>query len=198
MRKFVQVTLASSLFMFLSAALAHEHGAKSPQYTPKFSQLGEGRSVEYNGRPIYHHVSNDDLPSNVALFEEVLPAKSLGAPPHTHENEDEIFVVLDGTVHFLNGKQEVVAKSGTVASLPRMNQHGFWNPYDEPAHLLVFVAPGHFSTFFEAVQNAVKDANGATPEEVGGIIAQEAEKLGVKIDMSQLPASALSLLQPNP
>ena len=44
----------------------------------------------------------------------------------------------------------------------------------------------------------VMDANGDTPEEVGGIIAQEAEKLGVKIDMSQLPASALSLLQPNP
>ncbi|GGF79412.1 cupin domain-containing protein [Alteromonas lipolytica] len=184
------------LFLSVGSACAHEHKSKEKQYTPAFSKLGEGKPVMYTGRPIYHHVSAEDLPSEVGLFEEILPAKSLGAPPHTHTNEDEIFVVLQGTVHFLNGNEEVVAQPGTVASLPRNNQHGFWNPYDEPAQLLVFVAPGHFQEFFGAVEKAVAESGANSPQEIGAIIGREAAKKGVMIDMSALPPSALALLPP--
>lgn len=175
---------------------AHEHKSDEVRYTASFSKLGEGRAIMYTGRPIYNHISTDDLPSEVGLFEERLPPRSLGAPPHTHTNEDEIFVVLQGTVHFLDGNDEVVAKPGTVASLPRNNQHGFWNPYDVPAQLLVFVAPGHFQDFFGAVEKAVEKSGASSPQEIGEIIGKEAAKKGVKIDMSALPPSALALLPP--
>ena len=58
---------------------------------------------------------------------------------------------------------EVVAEAGTVASLPRNNQHGFCTPYDEPAQLLVLVAPGHFQEFFGAVEAAVKASGAKSP-----------------------------------
>lgn len=198
MSKLSITLLAATFFGVCCNTAAHQHEPGDKTYHASFSKLGEGKPIIYAGRPIYHHVSADDMPSEVGLFEEVLPPKSLGAPPHTHTNEDEIFVILKGKVHFLSGNEEVVAEAGTVVSLPRNNQHGFWNPYDEAAQLLVFVAPGHFGEFFGAVEKAVAASGAATPQAIGAIIGKEAAKIGVKIDMSALPPSAMALLPPPP
>ena len=198
MKKVTFGTVAGVMALLAVPVLAHQHETTHGEYHASFTKLGEGKPIMYTGRPIYQHVKAGDLPSEIGLFEEILPAKSLGAPPHTHTNEDEIFIVLDGTVHFLNGTDEVVAEPGTVASLPRNNQHGFWNPYDEPAQLLVLVAPGHFQEFFGAVEAAVKESGAKSPQDIGAIIGQEAAKKGVMIDMSALPPSALALLPPPP
>ena len=163
MKKVTFGTVAGVMALLAVPVLAHQHETTHGEYHASFTKLGEGKPIMYTGRPIYQHVKAGDLPSEIGLFEEILPAKSLGAPPHTHTNEDEIFIVLDGTVHFLNGTDEVVAEPGTVASLPRNNQHGFWNPYDEPAQLLVLVAPGHFQEFFGAVEAAVKASGAKSP-----------------------------------
>ena len=198
MKKVTFAAVAGVAALLAAPVLAHQHESTHGEYHASFTKLGEGKPIMYTGRPIYQHVKTGDLPSEIGLFEEILPAKSLGAPPHTHTNEDEIFIVLDGTVHFLNGTDEVVAEPGTVASLPRNNQHGFWNPYDEPAQLLVLVAPGHFQEFFGAVEAAVKASGAKSPQNIGAIIGQEAAKKGVMIDMSALPPSALALLPPPP
>ena len=198
MKKATFAAVAGVTALLAAPALAHQLETTHGEYPASFTKLGEGKPIMYTGRPIYQHVKAGDLPSEIGLFEEVLPAKSLGAPPHTHTNEDEIFIVLDGTVHFLNGTDEVIAEPGTVASLPRNNQHGFWNPYDEPAQLLVLVAPGHFQEFFGAVEAAVKASGAKSPQNIGAIIGQEAAKKGVMIDMSALPPSALALLPPPP
>ena len=186
------------VFLTLTAwsAAGHQHEDHGKSYTAKFTSLGSGPVSHYSGRPIHHHVGASDLESEVGLFEEVLPPKSLGAPPHTHSHEDAIFVVLKGKVNFLSGEEEVVAEAGTIASLPRNLIHGFWNPYDEPAQLLVFVAPGHFTEFFGAVEKAMSQVENKTPEAIGEVIAKEAAAIGVNVDMSKLPASAMALLQP--
>ena len=198
MKKVTLSAVVAVAALLAASVYAHQHESAHEEYHASFTKLGEGKPIMYTGRPIYQHVKAGDLPSEIGLFEEILPAKSLGAPPHTHTNEDEIFIVLEGEVHFLNGTDEVIAGPGTVASLPRNNQHGFWNPYDEPAQLLVFVAPGHFQEFFGAVEKAVTEAKASTPQEIGAIIGQEAAKRGVMIDMSALPPSALALLPPPP
>ena len=198
MKKVTLSAVVAVAALLAASVYAHQHESDHVEYHASFTKLGEGKPIMYTGRPIYQHVKAGDLPSEIGLFEEILPAKSLGAPPHTHTNEDEIFIVLEGEVHFLNGTDEVIAGPGTVASLPRNNQHGFWNPYDEPAQLLVLVAPGHFQEFFGAVEKAVTEAKASTPQEIGAIIGQEAAKRGVMIDMSALPPSALALLPPPP
>ncbi|MDY6927529.1 MAG: cupin domain-containing protein [Pseudomonadota bacterium] len=196
MKKVTLSAVVGVAALLATPVFAHQHESSHDEYHATFTKLGEGKPIIYTGRPIYQHVKAGDLPSEIGLFEEILPAKSLGAPPHTHTNEDEIFIVLDGTVHFLNGTDEVIAESGTVASLPRNNQHGFWNPYDEPAQLLVMVAPGHFQEFFGAVEAAVTASGAKSPQDIGAIIGREAAKKGVIIDMSALPPSALALLPP--
>ncbi|NNE56689.1 MAG: hypothetical protein HKN36_01150, partial [Hellea sp.] len=64
--------------------------------TPKFAKLGQGEIVNFPGHDVYHHVRAADLPSGVALTELTLAPKMLGAPPHIHDDEDEIFIVLSG------------------------------------------------------------------------------------------------------
>ena len=198
------VVILIAFFSFCSSVQAKtgtsEKGSNNQsKFKPKFLKLGEGKKVPFSpGHDMIMHVGAEDLPQSVALSEIQLAPMSLGAPPHIHENEDEIFVVLEGTVHFLNGKKEVVAKKGTVASLPRENYHGFWNPTKKPAKMLLMVAPGHFEKFFYAVEEGVKKSKIKTPEAIGKVIADLAAQRNVTIDMSRLPASGLKLLPPPP
>ncbi len=184
-----------SLLCPFSLSLAH--APTETRYHATFSKLGEGKVTQYTDRQIHHHIRSDDLPSKLALFEETLPPKSLGAPPHKHRNEDEVFIVIKGKVHFLDGDREVIAESGTIAALPRDQFHGFWNPYDQPATLLVLVTPGHFDGFFEAVEAEVAKLAEPDFEQINRIIAEQAEKMQVTLDMSRLPASARALLPPS-
>ncbi len=167
-------------------------------FDPSFGKLGKGDVVNFPGHQVLHHVKASDLPSEISLTELTLAPKMLGAPPHIHQDEDEIFIVLDGRVHFLNGNDEVVGEVGTVATLPRGHFHGFWNPYDEPVTMLLMIAPGHFETFFADVEAAVNEGGPKSPPEVGTIIAQKAADRNVMVDMSKLPPSALALLGPPP
>lgn len=149
---------------------SHDHKMK---HTPKFSKLGKGEKVPFSpGHDMIVHVKTEDLPDHISVIEVLLAPKSLGAPPHIHKDEDEIFIVLDGTVHFLNGKEEVIAKKGTVAAMPRGHFHGFWNPTKKPAKMALIVAPGHFEKFFYAVKQAVKERKPSNPQEFGAIVAE--------------------------
>lgn len=167
-------------------------------FKSSFSKLGEGQAVNFPGHDVLYHVKSGDLPSEISLTELTLALKMLGAPPHIHQNEDEIFIVLKGRVHFLNGSEEVVGEAGTIATLPRGHFHGFWNPYEDPATMLLMIAPDHFEEFFAEVASAVKTGGPKSPPEVGAIIAQKAAERNVTVDMSKLPPSALALLGPPP
>ncbi len=185
------------LLLILSACASHYEHEDDHRHKAHFSKLGEGKRVPFSpGHEMIVQVGHTDSVSQVSLVEVILAPKSLGAPPHIHKHEDEIFIVLEGTVHFLNGDQEVVAKQGTVASLPRDNFHGFWNPTKKPAKMALFIAPGHFEKFFYAVEQTIKEKRPKSPQEFGKIIGELAAQRGVTIDMSKLPKSGLSLLPP--
>jgi quercetin dioxygenase-like cupin family protein len=83
-----------------------------------------------------------------SLVEHPLAARALGAPVHTHRNEDEYSLVLDGTIGVeIDGETFEVAAGG-VASKPRGIPHAFWNPTDEPARVLELIVPGGFERYF--------------------------------------------------
>ena len=103
---------------------------------------------------------------------------------------------LRGASIFLNGEKEVVAKQGTIASLPRGHFHGFWNPTKKPARMALLITPGHFEKFFYEVEKAVKEQKPKTPAELGKIIAELSAKEEVMIDMTKLPESGRKLLPP--
>jgi mannose-6-phosphate isomerase-like protein (cupin superfamily) len=77
--------------------------------------------------------------------------KSFGPPRHLHRNDDEIFVILQGTVALWTPSACRTAGPGDFVLLPKGQAHT-WRAYGEdPVRLQVTVTPGEFETFFERI-----------------------------------------------
>lgn len=74
-----------------------------------------------------------------------------GPPPHRHENEDEVFYVLEGEFEINYGGQTVVARKGDVVAVGKGVTHSFRNVGAGEGRLLVTITPGGFERFFEEV-----------------------------------------------
>jgi quercetin dioxygenase-like cupin family protein len=72
-----------------------------------------------------------------------LDPHTAGPGPHQHP-EDDVFYVLDGTLHFLLADRWVVAAKGAFVLAPGGVIHDFENRGDSPAGFLNISAPGNF------------------------------------------------------
>jgi quercetin dioxygenase-like cupin family protein len=118
----------------------------------------------------------------LALFE-VDAAPGGGPPPHTHEHEDEVFYVLDGTFEILLGDERVTAGPGDVAFVPRGVVHRFANIGETAARILVLFTPGGMEGFFRAAGTPATGDGPAPPldgAEIGRTDAV-AEQYGMRI-----------------
>jgi quercetin dioxygenase-like cupin family protein len=69
-------------------------------------------------------------------------------PPHTHNPEDEMFLVLEGEIEFDVPGGPITATAGTFVHVPRGVFHGFRNSSESEAKLLDLHTPGGFEEFF--------------------------------------------------
>ena len=84
----------------------------------------------------------------VAVVEHPLAPRALGALVHTHRNEDEFSLVLEGRIGVEIGGETLEAGPGDVVVKPRGIPHAFWNPTGEPARILELIVPGGFEAYF--------------------------------------------------
>jgi quercetin dioxygenase-like cupin family protein len=74
--------------------------------------------------------------------------------PHTHDDQDDAFLVLEGEVEFTVGDGTVRAGPGTVVSAPAGSRHGFRSAGGK-ARVLNFHAPdAGFAAFIRGAQAA--------------------------------------------
>jgi quercetin dioxygenase-like cupin family protein len=78
-----------------------------------------------------------------------IAAPGEGPPLHTHANEDECLVVLEGTVRFRLGDEIEDAPTGSLVFVPRGAVHTWQNAGDSPARMLVLFTPSGMERFFE-------------------------------------------------
>ena len=67
-----------------------------------------------------------------------------GPEPHTHEDEDDAFLVLDDEMTFLLGEEALQAPSGTFVLVPPGVEHTFANRTERPVRMLNIHAPAGF------------------------------------------------------
>lgn len=97
-----------------------------------------------------------------------------GPPPHIHRNEDELFIIVEGTMSFwANGEWSDLGPGG-VAFLPRNVPHTFKNNSQTPVKMWVLTAPSGFEVFFGKCSAlfAVGGANGPDMAKVMQIAAE--------------------------
>src|SRR5215211_6217505 len=123
-----------------------------------------------------------DTGGALAIVEHVLEPGLLGAPMHTHRNEDEYSYVLEGAITVLVDDELIQAPAGTLVCKPRNIPHTFWNQGSIPARLLEIISPAGFERYFDELA-AVLGAG--EPPDLDRIQAL-AQKYKVELDFSSV------------
>ena len=128
-------------------------------------------------------IDAESTKGRVSLVGHFITPRSLAAPMHLHEREDEFSFIMTGQVAAISGGHELLAGPGELLVKPRGEWHTFWNPGDEPATLLEIISPAGVEKLFRSFAAGVP-----TPEALMDMAAE----YGCQVDFAatmQLAAS---------
>lgn len=144
---------------------------------------GKGKTIAVVGDVYRFLATGADTAGKYAMWEAiVLPGG--GPPPHIHHREEEAFYILEGEMTFTVNGERIVARAGDFANMPIGSLHSFRNESQQPARMLITVAPaGLEAMFFEVgVELPEGAATGPAPnqEEIARLI-EWAPKYGIEL-----------------
>jgi mannose-6-phosphate isomerase-like protein (cupin superfamily) len=87
------------------------------------------------------NLTGEEAGQTWSLIAYTAPAHFAGPPPHVHDNAQESFVVLEGTLCFVIGDQTTSVSRGTFVCVPPGTVHTFSNPDTTPATYLAWFSP---------------------------------------------------------
>jgi len=116
---------------------------------------GEGSRVwTFLGDRYTVKASAAETGGRLGLMEAIVAPES-GPPLHIHENEHEVFYLLDGQLEMEANDTVFVADAGSFIFVPREVPHRFKNISNTPTRLLFLFFPGGFEQFFLDIGNPV-------------------------------------------
>ena len=107
-------------------------------------EQGEGRSYNMGAMQAIFLADEQETDAQYSVSQWWIDPNSEGPGAHLHEDNDEVFYVLEGTMSFLAGEKWVDAKKGTFLRIPSKTLHDFANRTSERAGVLNFYIPGGF------------------------------------------------------
>ncbi len=145
----------------------------------------EGRTVALVGDVYRFLVTGEETGGKYALFE-ALVGPGGGPPPHLHHLEEEGFYVLEGEITFTIAGERVVAGPGLFANMAIGTPHQFKNESNQPARMLVWLAPAGLEQMFLEVGTPLSEgattAPQPTPEEIEKLI-EVAPSYGIEFQL---------------
>ena len=142
----------------------------------------DGKAVDLGSVGVRFMAWTEETGGGFSLVEHPIPPRTLVAPVHLHNNEDEYSFVLEGRMGALLGEETVYADAGDFVFKPRDQWHTFWNPSDEPCRILEIICPGGFEHYFDEFAE-LKSRPDFTPEMIGPTAA----KYGLEFDIDSVP-----------
>jgi len=104
---------------------------------------GEGRAYPMGRLSAVFKADGDETAGRYSISEWWLDAQTEGPHPHAHD-EDDVFFVLEGTMHFFMNEEWLEAPTGSFVLVPGGVTHTFENRSDARAGALNISAPGDF------------------------------------------------------
>ena len=145
----------------------------------------QGEAVHLLALGVRFMIDGERTGGAFSLVEHPLPPRALGAPVHTHHNEDEYSYVLEGRVGVQLGPEVLEAGRGDLLFKPRGVAHAFWNASDEPARLLELISPAGFEHYFRELAPLLA-ATVRDEAAIGEVVA----RYRLDIDFATIPALA--------
>ncbi len=146
---------------------------------------GEGEAVGWFGLGVRFMIDGPVTGGRFSLVEHPLAPHTLGAPVHTHRNEDEYSYILEGRIGIQLGDDVLEATPGDLVFKPRGLPHAFWNATDQPARLLEIISPAGIENYFRELAPLLN----ALPPNVPAFAALAA-RYGIDVDPSSIPVLA--------
>jgi quercetin dioxygenase-like cupin family protein len=143
---------------------------------------GEGRSLPLARLGTVRKVPSEVTRGLVAIVEHTLPPGHLAAPLHRHGHEDELSIVLKGSMNILLGGDLVVAPVGSYVFKPRHQWHTFWNGGDRELRCIELLLPGGFERCFERLSPLLA-AGGLEQASIRSL----ADEYGIEYDADSVP-----------
>ncbi len=108
--------------------------------------LAAGQGRVYNLGPMTAIFKADENETNdkYSISEWWLAPNSTGPGAHQHDDQDQVFYVLEGTISILVGDNWIEAEKGAFIRIPRNTMHTFANRTDTKAGMLNVDIPGGF------------------------------------------------------
>ncbi|MDP9136251.1 MAG: cupin domain-containing protein [Actinomycetota bacterium] len=135
---------------------------------------GDGELLDFGGLGVRFMATGEGF----ALVEHPIAPRTLAAPMHVHEHEDEYSYVLAGEVGVQVGDEVRYAKPGDLVFKPRGVWHAFWNRADEPARLLEIISPAGFERYFAELASLLQ------PEPDFDALRALQARYGLEMDMA--------------
>lgn len=134
---------------------------------PILIQPGEGDKTFNESTTYTRKIRKEHTGGAFSSIETTLKDGYLGAPPHLHQQLDEMMYVLDGTVTVMVGTEVVEVKAGGWHFRPRKLIHCFWNTSGKKAHFIDMFLPGGFEEYLYELCNLYQKFGKIEPAEVG-------------------------------
>ena len=133
---------------------------------PRIIGPRDGKFVDLGSVGVRFMVWGAETGGSFSLVEHPIPPRTLAAPLHRHDREDEYSYVLEGHMGALLGGEVVYAGPGDLVFKPRQQWHTFWNAGDEPCRILEIISPSGFEHFFNELGETIAATNARGPGDV--------------------------------
>lgn len=104
----------------------------------------EGRIYKCGTMTAVFKTDENETAEKYSISEWWLEPNSEGPGAHLHENNDEVFYVVEGTTSILVGDKWVDAEQGSFIRIPAHTMHDFANRTSRRTGVLNFFIPGGF------------------------------------------------------
>jgi mannose-6-phosphate isomerase-like protein (cupin superfamily) len=119
------------------------HNLKNSQ-EPIILANGQGRVYKCGSMTAVFKADESETNEKYSVSEWWLEPDSDGPGAHSHEDNDEIFYVIEGSPSILVGDEWIDSKRGDFLRIPAKTMHDFANRTKERCGLLNFFIPGGF------------------------------------------------------
>ena len=110
---------------------------------------GGGRAYALGSMRTLFKADGEETGNRYCVAEWWLEPGQLGPGPHLHAENEELFLVLDGTMTFVVGDEQVEAERGTFLRIPAGVTHDFYNLGATAAGVFNVYLPGGFEALME-------------------------------------------------
>ncbi|NJB86778.1 quercetin dioxygenase-like cupin family protein [Lewinella marina] len=146
---FLRTSLAAGAITALGPLSARTPAlAGDPFLEPRIVRGGEGKAVNVLGDRMTFKLTGADTAGQLTMIEETNDPGVM-IPPHIHDNEDEIFRVLEGELELTVGDQTTILRAGDMAFGPRGVAHSWKTVGEGKTRVILTAFPSGIETMFE-------------------------------------------------